>query len=222
MQGSGGISILKMAKTKHLFLITVFLLVVIFIMGVMIGRWLGSSRVGEITVLIQNNELNTDSYLIEQEMIDSFEQGNCMLANARISSLSKELWDIGKILSPTDAEEKLGKENYNFMKRKFHLMQIRTYILFYKLRQHCSNTYSVVLFYFSRDDNESEEQGEILDRLVADYDIRVFAIEYNYSKELSFIEDYYEIKTTPTLVMDYEVVLGGFSSYEEIKAIIRG
>jgi hypothetical protein len=222
MQRFGGIYILKMAKTKHLFMITVFLLVVIFIMGMLIGRWLGSSRVDEIAALIQNNELNTDSYLIEQELIENFEQGNCMLANARISSLSKELWGIGKILSPADAEEKLGKENYNFMKRKFHLMQIRTYILFYKIRQHCSNTGSVVLFYFSRDDNESEEQGEILDSLVADYDIRVFAVEYNYSEELSFIEDYYEIKTTPTLVIDYSVVLEGLSSYDETHAILRG
>ena len=203
-------------------MITVFLLVVVFIMGMLTGRWLGDSRGDEITTLIQNNELNTDSYLIEQELIESFEQGNCMLANARISSLSKELWGIGKSLSPADAEEKLGKENYNFMKRKFHLMQIRTYILFYKIRQHCTNTGSVVLFYFSRDDPQSEEQGEILDRLVADYGIRVFAVEYSYSEDLSFIEDYYRIRTTPTLVIDYDVVLEGLSSYDEIEEIVKG
>jgi len=210
-----------MAKTKHLFLITVSLLIVVFIMGMLIGRWLGSSRVDEITALIKNNELNTESYLIEQELIENFEQGNCMLANARISSLSSELWKIGKSLSPADAEQKLGKENYNFMKRKFHLMQIRTYILFYKLRQHCSNTCSVVLFYFSREDNKSEEQGRILDKLVAGYNIRVFAIEYNYSKELSFIEDYYGVSETPMLIIDYGIKLQGLSTYDQIKPLIK-
>ena len=210
-----------MAKTKHIFLITVVLLLLIFIMGMLIGRRMGGSRVDEITALINANELNTESYLIEQELMENFEQDNCLLANARISSLSSELWKIGKSLSPADAEQKLGTSNYDFMKRKFHLMQIRTYILLYKLNQHCSNTGNVVLFYFSRDNDASQEQGEILDNLVKDYDIRVFAIEYNYSEELSFIEGYYSIKGTPTLVIDYEVVLEGLSSYEEVQALIR-
>jgi len=210
-----------MAKTKHVFMITIVLLIIIFIMGMLIGRWLGSNRADEITTLINTNELNTESYLIEQELMENFEQDNCLLANSRISSLSSELWKIGKSLSPADAEQKLGTSNYDFMKSKFHLMQIRTYILLYKLNQHCSNTGSVVLFYFSRDDYASEEQGEILDKLVEDYDLRVFAIEHNYSEELSFIEDYYQIEDTPTLVIDYENVLEGLSSYEEVQAQIR-
>jgi hypothetical protein len=220
MQGFGGIFILKMARKNNAFFAVVLLLVIVFILGMLIGRRMSSSRVSEIESLIQENELNTESYLIEQELIESFEQGNCMLANARISSLSSELWEIGRILSPSDAEQRLGSENYNFMKRKFHLMQIRTYILFYKLRQHCSNTGSIVLFYFSRDDDESQMQGEILDRLVEDYGLRVFAIERGYSEELSFVEEYYGIKSTPSLVVDYKEIMDGLSSYEEIEAII--
>jgi len=182
---------------------------------------MGSSRVDEITNLIQSNELNTESYLLEQELVENFGEGDCTLANSRISSLSEDLWEIGKILSPANSEQLLGKENYNFMKRRFHLMQIRTYIMFYRLKQHCSNTGSVVLFYFSRDDDESQKQGEILDQLVTDYNIRVFAIEHNYSEELSFIQNYYEIKETPTLVVDYDDVLAGLSTYDEIKILVK-
>ena len=221
MQGCGGTFTGKMVKTKHLFLTTVFLLIVVFILGILVGRWMGSSKVDEITSFIKNNELNTESYLIEQELIENFEEGNCELANARISSLSNELWKIGKSLSPADAQQKLGEENYNFMKRKYHLMQIRTYILFYKLKQHCNNTNSVVLFYFSREDNESQEQGQILDMLVRDYNIRVFTIEYNYSKELSFMEEYYAITETPALIINYDVKLSGLTPYAEIKNLIK-
>lgn len=210
-----------MAKAKHLFLTTVFLLIVVFILGVLIGRRLSSGNVDEITVFIKNNELNTESYLIEQELMENFEQGDCELANARISSLGDDLWQLGKSLSPEDAEQRLGTENYNFMKRRYHLLQIRTYILLYKLKQQCNDTDSVVLFYFSQDDEESKEQGRILDELVRDYGINVFAIEYNYSEELSFLEEYYGVAETPTLIIDYDVKLPGLISYGNIKDLIK-
>jgi hypothetical protein len=221
MQGFGGIFTGKMAKTKHLFITTVFLLAIVFVIGILIGRHFGSSRVDEITKFIQDNELNTESYLIEQEMIDDFEQGNCEIANARISGLGADLWELGKSLSPEDSEQRLGKENYHFMKRRYHLMQIRTYILLHQLKQNCNNTDNIVLFYFSRDDENSEEQGKILDSIVSEYGIHVFAVEYNYSKELSFLEEYYSIESTPSLIVDYDFQKSGLVSYEEIEGIIK-
>jgi len=217
----GDIFITKMIKTKRLFLTTVFLLVVVFVIGMLAGKWLGNNNADEISEFIKNNELNTESYLIEQELIENFEEADCSLANARISSLSNELWEIGKSLSPEDAEEKLGEQNYNFMKRNFHLMQIRTYILFYKLNQYCDSANSVVLFYFNRNDKDSEEQGRILDSLVANYDIQVFAVEYNYSKELSFVEEYYGVVNTPFLIIDYDSKMEGLTTYDQIKAVIK-
>ena len=217
MQEFGGIFTGEMAKTNHVFLTTAFILAAAFIIGVTAGRWIGSSNVNEITEFIKNNELNTESYLIEQEMIQNFEEGDCALANSRILGLSSELWQIGKSLSPDDAEQKLGAKNYNFLKRKFHLMQIRTYILFYKLEQDCNSTGSIVLFYYSRNDENSEEQGEILDQLVDDYKIKVFALEYNYSKELSFVEQYYDIRQTPAIIIDYRTKLEGLSTYGRIE-----
>lgn len=221
MQGFGGIFTAKMAKTKRLFLTTVFLLIVIFILGMFIGRWMGNSRADEIESFIKNNELNTESYLIEQELIESFEEGSCELANARILSLGNDLWNIGKSLSPEDAEKRLGSENYNFMKRKYHLMQIRTYILLYKLKQNCNNTNSVVLFYYSKDDGKSKEQGEILDRIVKDYGISVLAIQHNYSDELVFLEEHYDVTKTPTLIIDYDTKLSGLIPYDEIEQLIK-
>lgn len=210
-----------MAKTKHLFLTTIFLLVVVFILGMLIGRWLSSSRVDEITNFIRNNELDTEAYLIEQDLLGEFEEGNCEIANVRISNLGNDLWELGKSLSPEDAEERLGKDNYFFMKRKYHLLQIRNYILFYDLKKHCDNTGSVVLFYYSKGDDQSEQQGKILDRVVRDYGINVFAIEYNYSEELSFMEEYYNVDKTPTLIIEYNTILEGLTSYEEIKEALE-
>ena len=60
-----------------------------------------------------------------------------------------------------------------------------------------------------------------MDSLVANYDIQVFAVEYNYSKELSFVEEYYNISNTPTLIIDYDSKMEGITTYDQIKAVIK-
>ena len=208
-------------KTKHLFLMTILSLMAVFFIGVFVGRATVSTNIDEITSLIKNNELNTESYLIEQELIGQFEQSNCDIANSRIEELSTELWIIGKKLSADDTKQKLSAENFNFLKRKYHLMQIRAYLLFKKLSDICSSQNHMILFYFSRSESDSQRQGIILDRAVENHDVTVLAIEYNYSKELRFLEDYYRISTTPSIIVDYEKRFTGFTDYEEIEPLIE-
>ncbi len=211
----------KAARTKNVFFITLLSIIFVFMLGIFVGRWVGSSNLSQIDYFIKENELNTESYILEQEMISGIAEGDCSAANIRINSLSEDLWKIGQSLSPSDAEERLGSENYNFLKRKYHLLQIRTYTLLYKIKQECQGTASsVILYYFSRNDPDSGKQGEILDRIVDDFGANVFAIEYSYSPELSFLEEYYGITGTPAVVINYGSAHIGIASYEEISAEI--
>jgi hypothetical protein len=208
-------------KANHLFLSTVAVILAAFFMGVLIGRATVSTGVDEITNFIKNNELNTESYLIEQELIGQFEEANCGAANSRMEELSRELWAIGKELSAEDARKQLGDESYSFLKRKYHLMQIRAYIMLKKLSEICDSESHVALFYFSQNDPDSSRQGEVLDRAVQAYNLTVFAIERSYSKELMFLEEYYRISTTPSLIIDYEEKFTGFADYDEIEPLFR-
>lgn len=203
-------------KSRKIFFTTVLLLLFAFAAGMLMGKLTGSSKVSEIEMFIKNNELNTESYLIEQQMMENFGDEECGLAGKRLENLGSELWNIGKSLSPDNAEENLGSESYRFMKMKYHLMQIRTYILMHDLKKNCNSTGNVVLFYFSKNDPASKEQGDALDRAVADYNISVFAIEYNYSPELRFMEEYYNITSAPSLVIGFGRPMPGPVQYEDV------
>ena len=96
-------------------------------------------------------------------------------------------------------------------------MQIKTYLLFYNLIQECDINSSVILYFYGDDAGLSQQQGYILDKIVEDYDTKVFAIEYNYSKEIHFLESYYNIKTTPSIVINYDKIIEGHADYETIK-----
>jgi len=206
---------------KQVLLTTVLLVGVVFAIGVILGNsWRASEANGAAKVLRQS-ELDAESFLVEQELFESFET-NCDLAGKRLSSLSEELWNLGKVLGTSDAREKLDAEDYSFLKRKYHLMQIRTYVLDKKLQTDCGSMTNVVLFYFKLNDPASEQQGRILDELAEPYRLHVFAIEHQYSKELEFLEDYYEISGAPVLVVNFKQVMPGLVTKEQLIPLLYG
>ncbi len=202
-------------------LFTIILLIgVVFAIGIIAGNAWQSSRSNEVTKILRQSELDAESFIVEQELFESFET-NCALSEKRLSALSEELWKLGKVLGASDAKEKLGAENYDFLKRKYHLMQLRTYIVDKKLQTDCGSKTNTILFYFKQSDESSEQQGKILDELVDTYDIHVFAIEYQYSNEMEFMEDYYEITSTPTLVVNFQHKLPGLVSKEQLIPLLH-
>jgi hypothetical protein len=205
---------------RQLFVSVFLLLVLVFSMGIIVGRSLSNPELSDVNAFIKQSELTTESYLIEQELLAGLEK-NCDLAQLRLAGLSDELWQLGKLLGTETAEQDLGEANYDFLKRKFHLMQIKTYTLYHRLRQDCAVDVPVVLFYYSRQDPQSQEQGVFLDRLVYEQDVKVFAIEYNYSPELRFLEEYYDIEQTPSVVANFERVRQGLTQYDQLAALVR-
>lgn len=201
---------------KFSFFALLFLIVIVFIAGILFGRYMGDSQLSEVEDFIKQNELNSESYIVEQDFIKSIGQYDCDLAKRRVEHLSNELADIGRTLSKEGTEEQIGEKNFVFLKRRYHLMQIRTYSFFKRLKEACNQTSDVAVFFYGLDE-DSVEQGKVLDRIVEDYHIKVFAIQFNYSKELNFFGDYYGIEETPAMIINFEDKEQGLKSYEELE-----
>ncbi len=208
-------------RHRQVWLVTFLLVCVVFIIGVLVGNAWNSGGADDVSRVLKQSELSAESFLVEQELFSSFET-NCGLAEKRLSSLSEELWNLGKALSGPKPVQELGQEDYAFLKMKYHLMQIRTYVLYQKLQKDCQNDVNVILFYFKQNDANSEEQGNILDALVEKYDLKVFAIEFQYSRELEFLEDYYEMTEAPAIIVNFKSKLVGVSGEEKIAPLLHG
>jgi hypothetical protein len=201
---------------KHVFLTFVVVLLIVFVVGILLGKGIGTGPEDQITRSMQSNELDTESFLIEQELFKTADRSGCDLAKIRLTDLSNELGKTGRRLVAEGAQKELGLQNFQFLKLKYHIMQIRAYLLFNKLMEKCNTTYNVILYYYGTNDQYSEEQGLVLDRIVAAYNVSVFAIEYNYSNELKFLERYYNITETPSIVINYNQKRSGLVGYDLI------
>jgi len=189
---------------------------VFFFVGLIIGNALNSfSYAGKVESLLRQSEYNLDNYLLEKELFKTYGNENCDLFKSKINTLSSDLYTMGKFLTEEEKNPKLNPEDYKYIKTKYHLTQIRTYLIYYELIEKCNLKDNIILYYYDYN-NESEQQGKILDKLVAENNLKVFAIKIGYDSSIKFLEDYYKIEKSPSLVVNYECTLQGLSDEEEI------
>ncbi|RLE47073.1 hypothetical protein DRJ22_00325 [Candidatus Woesearchaeota archaeon] len=206
-------------RNKQFFLLNILLLVVVFLVGIFVGDVLHNPG-ASVEKILKQSELSAESFIVEQALFDEF-KASCPLAKKRLAVLSGDLWRLGKLLDSPTAKKDLGSVEYDFLKRKFHLMQIKTYILYKQLGENCGSVPNVILFYFSQSDKDSALQGKILDGLVKDFDLKVFAIEYNFSSDLMFLEDFYDVNSTPSIIINFKTKLEGLSSRDKIIPLLH-
>jgi len=202
-----------MVKRKLTYMSIVLSITIVFILGIIVGWTMSTSKFTETSKLIKENELNTESFLIEQELFETLGSQGCNLTNTRLIYLSQQLYQLGQVLGTDTAKKDVGESDYNILKRRFHLLQLKTYTITYRFKESCGLDVPIFLFYYSQNP-ESKEQGHILDEIVSAYGARVFAIEYEYAPELRFAEDYYAITMAPTVIMNYEQTFEGFTTKE--------
>lgn len=206
---------------KHLVLTGIFLVLFVFVAGVLVGKSFSSAKINEVTKFLKDNELNTESFIVEQQLMQDFNDGDCNLAKVRLQKLFDELGSIGRLLTAVDVKDNIGVDNFVFLKRKYHILQVRTFIEFKKLSEDCDLRPKVILYYYSADNIDSKEQGLVLDEVVKNFDYNIFAVEFNYSKELSFLESYYNITRTPSLVVNFDKKFEGFTPYADVVNFIK-
>ena len=126
-----------MVKKKLTYLGVVLTLTVVFLVGITLGWSLSNSKFTEATKLIRENELNTESFLIEQELFETLGSQGCDLARSRLDEFSEQLYQLGQVLGKDTAKKDLGEQNYNILKRRYHLLQLKTYTSTYKFNSSC-------------------------------------------------------------------------------------
>ncbi|MFW5746718.1 MAG: hypothetical protein ACOCWQ_04180 [Nanoarchaeota archaeon] len=216
-------------KATSIILLVFTLGIILFFAGLVAGR---ISAQYTLTIdPLDAGELAAESAALEFALIQDFDTQTCSHLDARQSALSAQLAQIGRTLSQPDIKDTLHDDEYDMLKRRYHLMQAKAYIQIRQLKNLCNKTHPVILFFY--DDPQtaqqesmnpdyyklSQKQGWELDAIVkrlGEQNISVFAMEYQYAPELGFIENFYSISTAPALIVDYRYKIGRYATQEEI------
>ena|SRR3989344_1866798 len=213
-----------MVKSSKMFLISFVLATLIFFAGFVLSWGFDLFRNNELGDMIKQNELNTQSYLVEQDFIKGFGGDKCKLARPRLNELSSELAYLGRLLTQFSEKGMFEREDYNYLKQKYFLLEIRSFVLFNEIIKECKDETHIILFFYETESMDSTKQGYILDELVnkANKEVYVFSFDINFDREpsLETLKLRFGIKSAPSIVIDGEVIKEGFINLEDLEGLI--
>ena len=194
--------------------------ILIFSLGLFLGYGLDLLRIKDVSLSINEVELQTLDYLTSQEFLDTFGGDYCDMLNSRLDKLSPELRDIGRTLTDYEKRNIFSGNDYQLLKSKYFLLEIRAYTLFTKLKRECNLNNDLVLFFYDQKHDESQRQGYVLDDVVKFDGIHVFSFDRNF-EIIRFLVDRYKIKTAPTIIINENKTSEGFIGVEEIRTYLE-
>ena len=230
---------MKEQYIKHIFITSLIAAIVIFTSGIMIGWVLDNYRTDEVLSIIKDNELNSESYNIEQIFLENMGNTDCEILTPRIERISEDLGETGRELQRYGSASDFKKEEFDYLKRRYFLMEIKFYNLIYNYQDSCENEYTPILYFYKIDDDVSEMQGYVLDEFVKKYNedttsengdkkhgkVVVLSIDGEYDEDplISTIMNTYNINidNLPAMIINFETIREGFVGKDELETIFN-
>ncbi len=211
-----------MVNHKRIIIISLVITILVFSAGLLLGLSLDNTRISDLVTTLNQNELNSESYLVEQDFIKTVGGDICDLSNPRIQDLSSELSKLGQLLSKYEPSNLFRQPEYDYLKAKYFLLEIKTYTLFTNLKEECNYNFDTILFFYDLEQQESLNQGYILDSLVETQgNLHVFSFDRNFNEPaLEALKLHYNITNSPSIIINNNIKKEELTGKEELKTIL--
>ncbi|MBW2977466.1 hypothetical protein KY331_01355 [Candidatus Woesearchaeota archaeon] len=209
---------------KHVFLISIFLTVFIFSIGFFFSYGLDILRINELDRVINDYHLSSEAYLAQRDFINTFGGDKCTIITSKVQELKEEISTVGSDLSKYGEKTIFKKRDFDYLKRKYFLLELKFYSLLKEL-EHCDDRYIPIMFFYKKDDDLSIRQGYVLDELNKYFktEVVVFSFDVDYEDEplLNFLKKKYNISKPPTIIIDDTIKIERIAYSGELKQIIQ-
>jgi len=207
---------------KYLLTFTLVVTILVFAMGIFIGNSLDTFRTDDLLKEIRQNELDSQSFLVEQQFVETF-GGQCDSITLRAGSLQKAIRNTGNKLAEFENVARFeNNHEYNYLKRKHMISKIQFFTLLQNWEKTCGVDYNIILFFYKIDDPISKSQGFELDKIAEQYpDTIILSVDEDYKEEplVGLLAEKYSISKAPILIINEEK-LEGFTTFEKIENYI--
>ena len=200
-----------MNEHKKILWQSLLLTILIFATGILINHVLDTVRISIIEDVMITHEIDSEAYRVERFFTETFGGEECEIMISRISDLKEEIRQVGEDLGSYSRFSFFRRKDYDYLKRKYFLLELRFLALIEKINSECGKPYVPILFFYEIDDDASERQGFILQDLNKDNDqLIVLPIDKDYEDEplVTLLTKNYNVTSAPTLVIDGEAHTG--------------
>jgi len=150
--------------------------------------------------------LKHESYAVERFFTETFGGEQCDVMISRIGDLKQEIRKVGEDLGSYSRFSFFRRKDYDYLKRKYFLLQLQFLSTIQKLNNECEKPYLSILFFYEIDQDASERQGFMLQELSKEYEqeLIVLSLDKDYKDEplVNLLVENYGITEAPTLIID--------------------
>lgn len=191
---------------------SLLLTILIFTIGIIVNHMLDYVRIGTIVEVMQEHELDRDSYYVEYLFADTFEGNTCHAMTSRIGRLKQEIRQVGEDLGTYSRFSFFKRKDYDYLKRRYFLLQLQFLTLIERINNECGNPYVPIIFFYEIDDEESERQGFMLQDVSESFKNQaiVISLDWEYEDEplVAALVEAYNVTRAPTVIVGKQKVSG--------------
>lgn len=197
----------------------------IFMVGLGIGYSLDTSRVNYLAGELRQANMETESFLTTQMYLEeSRGDSYCRLVKDRITAIARQTTQLGNDLENFGGSGMFRETDYKHLQRRYYLYQTRFLVMLGNYRERCNADFLSAVFFFG-DNIDSQRQGSVLSELRRENQGDVFVFSFALNTEDAPIVDMiaadFNVTSTPTVVINQNTTLRGFTSKGELEAMLR-
>lgn len=219
-----------MVKTqKSAFWKAAILTFILFLLGVLLGIFIESSRINSLEEKYENIEFQLLDSKLRTSFYQMLDEDFCEFAiddNLRFSDM---IYEEGRKIEIYDQFNKFGKDRLNREKKKYAFLKAEFWLNSLILKEKCNADYIHIIYFYEDDpssstiDQEQEVQSNILMNLKEKYGASIILIPLPTNFDISIINGLIEINNiqiTPAILIESEIKLEGIHSLEEIESLL--
>ena len=217
------VSLRKIEKERYIAagVITAF----IFLMGMLVGLMADIQKVNYAESVVQRQDVEFESLQLQYLYLQYLPKKDvCPVIGKILENNLKTLQPILEKLIEYEENNKKGGEEYDLLKRKYILANIRYFVLAEKSREECDADIVTVLYFYDKNCGVCPTQGFILSHLKSILQDRflVFPFDASYDKEpmINVLVTQYNVTVFPTLVINGKERVEGFRTEKELLEVV--
>jgi len=144
-----------MDKQKFTFLEALFVAILIFGMGFMLGIWLESYRTNKIDYLYELSEINLLDLKSQEQFVELV---NCEDADLEIVNFANKIYEEAQVLDKYDGASRLT-ESIITKHMKYDLLRASLFISAIKTKKRCNSSFNIVTYIYQYNEPSIEIQS---------------------------------------------------------------
>ena len=192
----------------------------VFLLGIVIGIMADLHKIRYAERISERQDVDFESLQLQYLYLQYLENGQmCPVISKVLENNLRTLQPVLEKLVEYEERNEKNSEDYEILKRKYLIYNIRYYILAKKSREDCNADIVTILYFYSRDCEICPNQGFILSHLKSILKDRllVFPIDADYEAEpmVNVLSAQYNVTVYPTLII-WDRKVEGYRTEKEV------